>query len=1034
MRSMKLAALAGVAALAMGGVPALAQARQAAQGQNEQRAGPPPTLALTGNVRGVRSDATTGLHLAIEVLDLQVRIRGGIAETRMTATFRNTTDQVLEGDFAFDMPAGSVVTGYALDVGGDLVDGVIAGRDQAREAYQRRVAIRVDPGLAEVTWADRFTTRIFPIAARGARTIRLVMTSPLDPVSGYVLPLRPDGPVGRLTIRIDSDDGQAPRATMPDGIAGDWQGGRFAVDKWNVAMGGTLSLMPGPRAAPLLVSRHANGERFFDLDVATPAGTVTPVRRVHIFWDRSASRADDDLSGEAALITAWLARSGASIGSLTLFDSGAREVLHPADAAALTRALGDVHYGGATSFAGISAEGIAPGDRCLLVSDGRATIDSRAGFDLPCRIDAIASDREVDRGWLGNLTASHGGALVELGSMTREAALAALSADAGANLRVTDSQGRAIETVRLSAAPGSTRLIGPMPDSGGLRLVAGDGSVRDLAEPAGSAATFSGPGAIWASRRIAALSSDIGTAELVALARRYSVASPLASFIVLEAPSDYVEANIAPPDSYPKALRDQYLAMRAAADQSLAAQQAGRLSQVVSIWDEQKAWWARTYAPGQSNWPTPVDAQGRNQRPGRRTDAPGAVDAIPPPPPPPPPPPAPPPPAPPSAASSPESQIVVTGRRIRPPDMEVATPVTVASADAISGQAAAASDTPQPPTDALQPPTAAPPTPAITLPSWSSSSAWMTPIEAAGADWQAEVDRQRATYGALPAFWFDVGEWHWTHGRAAEARRAVESALDLPARDNQTLAIVAARLERYGDLDRAIVLGRQLADRETERPQPGRTLALMLMHRAANRQAAGNRDGARADLREAIALLADAVLTVRREQPRGFATVALMDANLAVQRYRALGGRDHALPQALVAMLDSDLRVVVDWNTPRTDLDLWTTEPGGERVGYSHPLSSRGGKLSGDVTNGYGPEEYLIHHAVQGTYQVELNTYSADRNNPNGQSGAVVRIYRDWGRPDQREELIDVTMDPDQTGMRHVGDVRIDRTTTPGRR
>ena len=45
------------------------------------------------------------------------------------------------------------------------------------------------------------------------------------------------------------------------------------------------------------------------------------------------------------------------------------------------------------------------------------------------------------------------------------------------------------------------------------------------------------------------------------------------------------------------------------------------------------------------------------------------------------------------------------------------------------------------------------------------------------------------------------------------ARRAAEAALDLPTRDNQTLAIVAAKLLRFGSHDRAIWLLERLAER-----------------------------------------------------------------------------------------------------------------------------------------------------------------------------------------------------------------------------
>src|SRR5688572_29799224 len=98
---------------------------------------------------GVRTEASKR-EMTVSVLDVSVKVRGDIAETIVTATFTNPTSDTLEGQFSLNMPRGAVVTGYALDINGELIDGVLETKYKAAEAYQRRVQRRIDPGLAEV--------------------------------------------------------------------------------------------------------------------------------------------------------------------------------------------------------------------------------------------------------------------------------------------------------------------------------------------------------------------------------------------------------------------------------------------------------------------------------------------------------------------------------------------------------------------------------------------------------------------------------------------------------------------------------------------------------------------------------------------------------------------------------------------------------------------------------------------------------------------------------------------------------------------
>lgn len=178
------------------------------------------TPSLTARISGIDTPAAAGRKLQIERLDVAVRIHGAVAETTVTARFVNNDRQVLEGDFRLMMPAGSVVTGYALDINGEMVDGVLVDQRQGRIAYEARVRQRIDPGLAEVSRDNLFRTRVFPIPPSGGRTITLRFTSPVDPVGGYVLPFSEASQVGTFNLAIEADGvAEAPQvrfAAAPD--------------------------------------------------------------------------------------------------------------------------------------------------------------------------------------------------------------------------------------------------------------------------------------------------------------------------------------------------------------------------------------------------------------------------------------------------------------------------------------------------------------------------------------------------------------------------------------------------------------------------------------------------------------------------------------------------------------------------------------------------------------------------------------------------------------------------------------------------
>jgi uncharacterized protein YfaP (DUF2135 family) len=70
-----------------------------------------------------------------------------------------------------------------------------------------------------------------------------------------------------------------------------------------------------------------------------------------------------------------------------------------------------------------------------------------------------------------------------------------------------------------------------------------------------------------------------------------------------------------------------------------------------------------------------------------------------------------------------------------------------------------------------------------------------------------------------------------------------------------------------------------------------------------------------------------------------------------------------------------DLRVVLTWDADNTDIDLWVTDPSGERAYYGNRRTRQGGRMSPDFRQGYGPEEFSLRCAMPGEYLVEANFY-----------------------------------------------------------
>ena len=108
----------------------------------------------------------------------------------------------------------------------------------------------------------------------------------------------------------------------------------------------------------------------------------------------------------------------------------------------------------------------------------------------------------------------------------------------------------------------------------------------------------------------------------------------------------------------------------------------------------------------------------------------------------------------------------------------------------------------------------------------------------------------------------------------------------------------------------------------------------------------------------------------------------------------------------LLKNLSLDLRVVLTWDADNTDIDLWVTDPDGEKAYYGHRLTYQGGRMSLDFTGGYGPEEFSLKRAKPGKYKVEAQYFGDRSQSITGATTLQVKLATKFGTPEHQEQIV----------------------------
>ncbi len=496
----------------------------------------------------------------------------------------------------------------------------------------------------------------------------------------------------------------------------------------------------------------------------------------------------------------------------------------------------------------------------------------------------------------------------------------------------------------------------------------------------------------WAANFIADHAADAENRreEFVQLGRRYGVASPVTSLIVLERLDQYLRYKIEPPKSM--SFHDDWVKRRAAEDDPIASAKAKseHMSQLLNYWEERVKWW---------NDPIPP----------KRTPKSGVFDGV--------------------AASAAEDGAVALSAAA------VAIEPRSVSRESRMRRMSGTRNASEPALGEMRKATSAAPTPeaaggsaaSVKIAAWDPKTPYLKAIGAAAPDARyAEYLKQREEHGRAPSFYFDCAGWFFKAKEKALAVRILSNLSEMKLGDVALLRTMGWRLREAKCYDESIAVFRRVHSMRGEEPQSKRDLALVLTER-------GKAVKDAAMLVEAMKLLNSAAFepSARRSGRRGndFQTsvLALEELNGLIAWCEANGVKAEPPPMDAAYRRDLPLamRIVMSWDVDETDIDLHVLEPGGEEAFYGHRRTSSGGFVSEDVTTGYGPEEYLRKTSEKGVYKVMANYFASHQQAIVGAATVTASVYTGWGTKDEKMEILSFRLDKPRD--KHlVGEVKVD--------
>ncbi|MFC2610182.1 MAG: VIT domain-containing protein [Capnocytophaga granulosa] len=935
--------------------------------------------------------------MQLQDLSVDILVVGQTAVTTMEMTFYNPNSRVMEGEFEFPLSDGQQVSRFALDIDGKLREGVVVDKALGRKAFEDIVRRGVDPGLLEKTEGNNFRARVYPMPRRGTRRILIAFEQELSQKNGqdfYFLPIANAVKLKKFKIHTEVVS-RFVKADIQNSLQLDFTQSRNSyiseVEQTNYTLDKNIALLFPKIDKPQLITATNGNESYLygnmTLEKQSLREKEAP-KSIGILWDNSLSNEKRDFAKEYALLDAYFKEIKNTKVTLTTFHiRAAKPVIFDVKDGnwqELREYLEKQVYDGATDGnAMVFPKGA---DQYLLFSDGIFNFGAKE-FDLPslvkslqAPVSVISSLQVANWDKLQYLAGATGGALINLTTQALPEALKALryqsfqllgyKVKSGNVTALYPQKGALVGENFTFAGQLSSEEATVVVSLGYPGKVIVEKELTFTKDNTADTGEFALLRRIWAEKKIAQLQREGAQAkDIDAVGRQYGIVTEGNSLIVLETIADYVRYQITPP----KELQREYERLVNKEKQNKEKEKKEHLDYVVKLSEAQSKWWNTSF-PIAGTQPVKNTAErssnestaGINARAYSSTLAIRGVGSV-------------------SdniedQAELAEAMVVVgysrSSRKERRQNKKAAKETAQVLNDEEESEAEDRSGELSN-------------TSKIALNDYNPDTPYLKVMEYADPAKAVETYyKLKKEYGQTPSFYVDVADYFFKKGDTEQAILVVSNLAELSLEDAQLLRVLAYKLSAYKAYPEAVSISRKVVAIREEEPQSYRDLGLALAQ-------AG-------EYQQAIETLYKMVERPWDQRFRDVQLIAMNEINSIINTQKGL--RTSFIDKRLLKKEPVDIRVVLTWDTDNSDMDLWVTDPEDEKCYFSNTLTYLGGKISRDVTQGYGPEEFMLKKAPKGNYKIEVNYYGNRSQKQLLPVSLRITFFTHYGSPQEKKQ------------------------------